>query len=378
MHPNREFFLGSYYRCELEPVLIYTAIAWAAVHLLLSHPETPLRNQLRMALRSLLSQAKQSLADVFDVPSSQTVLAFINMDACLHSLSRFTEAYTCYSQAALMALALQMDKDDATEKNPVHLEFRRRIWASVCKRELFYVFECDKPSLIALDTIKASSKPTMTASDSESYKFATVCFMLDIITYSKLLEFQNIDWTLPDAIIAQQLVGFAGFLQNDQTEAIQYCSEDDLSKIFPPGINFSFWSRWCALWRQFIKSDAPTGRLETILMQQMREKAFDEYVKGLIHCIASLKWAIGAQARCKSNILIGAHIICENVRFITQTHPRVSIRRLIFQELISLLDLLQSLVARGILTQWLASQIVEILEEMKPTVFSREVLQKAY
>ncbi|KAL1914609.1 uncharacterized protein VTP21DRAFT_8140 [Calcarisporiella thermophila] len=236
-------------------------------------------SKLRVSVGSLFAEAKESLAAVFDVPSPQIVLAFANMDTCMQEISRYKDAYVFYAQAAQMALTLQMDKNDVTEKDPMQLEFRRRVWADVCMRELLYVFDFDKPPLISMDTIKSSPKPTVTARDSESYKFATIYFIMKIITFSKLLELQNIDWALPDVIIVQKLAGLAAYLQNEQTELIPYCSEGDLREIHPHIINFDFWTQWCALWRQFIKSNAPTGRLKTNLMQQLREKAFDEYVK---------------------------------------------------------------------------------------------------
>ncbi|KAL1914598.1 uncharacterized protein VTP21DRAFT_8129 [Calcarisporiella thermophila] len=128
MHPDCEAFLESYYSCDLEPALVHTAVARVAIHLLLKHPETPLKNKLHAVVGSWFEQAKQSLADVFDIPSPLIVLAFMNMDACLQELSRYNDAYTLYSQAAQIALSLQMYKDDATERDPVKLEFRRRIW----------------------------------------------------------------------------------------------------------------------------------------------------------------------------------------------------------------------------------------------------------
>ncbi|KAL1914599.1 uncharacterized protein VTP21DRAFT_8130 [Calcarisporiella thermophila] len=99
------------------------------------------------------------------------------------------------------------------------------------------------------------------------------------VTYSKLLELQNIDWTLPDVIIVQNLAGLAAYLLNERIETIQYCGENSLLKIKLPFANFNFWEDWCALWRQFIKSDAPTGRLETDLMRQLHVKALNEFVK---------------------------------------------------------------------------------------------------
>ncbi|KAL1914617.1 uncharacterized protein VTP21DRAFT_8148 [Calcarisporiella thermophila] len=163
-----------------------------------------------------------------------------------------------------------------------------------------------------------------------------------IVAYSKLLELQNIDWTLPDVAIVEKLAGLAAYLQNEHTELLQY---------------------WSSLWRQFIKSDAPTGRLETNLMQQLREKAFDEYVK--VKVFLDL---------CILTVMV---CVCEDVKFISQTHPSVQIRRGIFQELIHIINILQSSEPRGILTQLLTRQFLNVLEEVKPTVFSKEVLERA-
>ncbi|KAL1914608.1 uncharacterized protein VTP21DRAFT_8139 [Calcarisporiella thermophila] len=304
-----------------------------------------------MAVWSLLEQANQSLAD---------------------------DAYTYFSQAVPMALSLHMDKDNATEKNFMQIEFRRRIWADVCMRELLYVFDFDKPSLISMDIIKSSPKPTVTTKDSKSYKFATIRFLVGISVFSGLLELQNIDWALPDDIIVQKLAGLAAYLQNERTELIRFCSEGDLREIHSPIVNFDFWFHWCALWRQFIKSDAPTGRLDTNLMQQLHKRAFDEYVKGLLfHCIKFFKWAVISQIRCKSKVLLVAHIICEDVKFIAQMHPNIRMRRKIFQELINVLNILQTPEIRGILSKLLACQFMDVLEVMKPTVFSKEVLKRA-
>ncbi|KAL1914603.1 uncharacterized protein VTP21DRAFT_8134 [Calcarisporiella thermophila] len=376
MHPDREGFLKSYYNCELEPALVYTAVSSTAIHLLLKHPEALLSSKLHVAIGGLFTQAKQALEDVFDVISPQIVLAFLNMEACLHYLSRYKDSYTFYSQAVQMALSLQMDKDDATVMDPVQLEFRKRIWAEVCWRELFYVFYFDKPFLISMDIIKSSPKPTVTARDSESYKCKTVQLLLDIVTYSKLMVLRNIDWTLSDVKIVQNLAGLAAYLQNERTQLISHFIESDMQKIYFSFANYNFWEQWCALWRQFIKSDAPIGRLEANSMQQLRNKAFDEFVKGLIYRIRFFQWAINSQIKCILRFHTSTHNVCEDVRFITQRHPSVRIRRKIFQEIIKVVNILQSAETRGILRQLLTRQFMDVLEEMKSTVFSEDVLNR--
>ncbi|KAL1916460.1 uncharacterized protein VTP21DRAFT_5651 [Calcarisporiella thermophila] len=288
-----------------------------------------MKKRLHFTIESILIQAQKSLEDVFDIPTPQIVAAFLNMNHCMALLLRFEDAYRYYSQGALMALALQMDRDDPVAGDPIELEFRRRIWALVCQREMLFRFGFDKPMLISLDIILQSPKPTATANYTESYKLKLVSFMLRIHFYCKLLELRNIDWSLPDVHIIQQLASIVAFLQSDHSETLQYCGGKDEYELSET--HCSFWSDWCNLWRQFIESDAPPGRLETDLMRQMRVKALEEFLK---------------------------------------------IRRQIFRELVQMLELLRLFANKAIIEQWLACQIVSTLEELKPAVFTKEELEK--
>ncbi|KAL1916461.1 uncharacterized protein VTP21DRAFT_5652 [Calcarisporiella thermophila] len=356
MHPNPAAFLESYYRNELEPALVQTAIAFSAIHLLASHAEIPIKKQLYLVAENLLIQAKLSLEDIFDAPSPQAVLAFMNMEDCMTWLVRLDKAYVYYSQAAMMALALGMDKEDPSVGDPVEMELRKRIWALVCQREIVYRFKKGSPQLIRLETIRSSPKPTVTVYDSEKYKLDLMYFMKQIDYVFNLLELQDIDWSLPDVVIIQQLVSIAAFLQNNYQEFAQFCEEN------------------VRLWRQFIKSDAPSGRLNTELMRQMREKALVELVKGYLNSISFIVGVIKTQNWCNNYPFLSMHMICENGKFIAHIHPDIRIRRRVFQELAQLQDLFRLLENKGIVENWLVGQIVNTLEEMKPAVFSENEL----
>ncbi|KAL1916456.1 uncharacterized protein VTP21DRAFT_5647 [Calcarisporiella thermophila] len=375
MHPKRASFLESYYRDELEPALVHTAIAFSALHLLMTHPQTYVKRDLHLAMGSLLAQARRSLEEVFDNPSSEIVLAFLNMEGCMRWLARFEDAYNFYSLAALMALTLRMDKDDTNKKDLVQVEFQRRIWTCVCKRELHYRFGFNKPILISLESIYNSPKPTVGEGDSELYKFMLLRFMTEIVFSYKILRLTDIDWTLPDVKVAQQLVDIVEFLQREQNDFVQFCGKDVLLKHCPAGVDCVFWTYWCAVWRQFIKSDAPPGRLETDLMKQLKAKAIDEYAKGLVNCIKSLKYAVRTQRWCKDYPFTTAQLICESCKCICPSLPDTTRRRKLFMELLQILEELRSLQTKGIIEKWLAQQIAEALEQMKSAVFSREVLE---
>ncbi|KAL1918161.1 uncharacterized protein VTP21DRAFT_3427 [Calcarisporiella thermophila] len=249
MHPNHASFLESYYNNELEPILVHTAVARTAIHLLLAHPQTPIRDQLHSVVGSLLAQAMKSSEDAFDTPSPQIVAGFLNMNLCMTWLLRFETAYRFHSQAALVAVALQMDREDPNVVDPIEIEFRRRIWAAICYNELDYRFGYGKPELISLDTIIRSPKPTVALDDTGFYKISQSNF--------KILELRDIDWSLPDNPIIQQLISIAAFLQSGHDETLQYCLEIVSRKCFLSEFRCNFWSDWCSLWRQFIKSDAP-------------------------------------------------------------------------------------------------------------------------
>ncbi|KAL1916457.1 uncharacterized protein VTP21DRAFT_5648 [Calcarisporiella thermophila] len=374
VHPNPASFLESYYHNELEPALVHTAVALSAIHLLLAHPQTPIRKQLHSAIGSLLVQAKQSLEDAFDTPSPQIVIAYLNMDSTMTWLARFEDAYTLYSQAALMALTLQMDKDDSSMRDPFEIEFRRRIWTKLCHREMFYRFGFDKPELISLDLVIRSPKPTVMNSDRVLYKLTLVYILTGIQFNVKLLEFRDIDWSLSDDLIIQQLVGIAAFLQRDHKETLKYCGENIAHNYHLSELHCNFWTDWCNLWRQFIKSDAPPGRLETDLMQQMREKALEEFIKGLFKTIAVIEAVIRSQCWCDNYPLLNIHSVCENTKLIVRIHSDIKIRRQIFQRLVQVLEALKSLENKGVLEQWIACQIISVLEQIRSDVFSAEEL----
>ncbi|KAL1924644.1 uncharacterized protein VTP21DRAFT_4298 [Calcarisporiella thermophila] len=375
MHPNRAAFLESYYRGELEPAMIHTAIAYSALHLMLAHPQMPLVRHLHHFVGGLLEKARQSLEDIFDIPSLQSVLAFLNMEGCMVWLARFDDAYRFYSQAVLMAFSLQMDKHVPHVQDPEQLEFQRRIWALICKNELRYSFELGKPALISFEVIKNSPKPTPNSSDSVRYKIFLLYVMTHISITSKLLEIKEVDWSLPDITIAHQLINAAASLQKGHSELKEFSNTHDLQRycIFDP--DFNFWVCWCLLWRRFIKSDAPDGRLETDLMQQLRIHALNEYVNGLSHHIASLRNAIRAKNWCKNFPFLYVQVICENCKFITSAHPNIALRRWIFRELVVILSLLSSIKNKGVIEHWLIQRITETLEEMKTRVSSKEELE---
>ncbi|KAL1914244.1 uncharacterized protein VTP21DRAFT_9084 [Calcarisporiella thermophila] len=375
MHPDQASFLESYYQNELEPALVHTAIAFSAVHLLLAHPQTPKIRQVHLAIGRILTQARESLEDIFDAPSPQGVLAFLNMETCMRWLGRFDEAYSFYSQAVLMAFALRMDRDDPSDQDPVQIEFRRRIWSFICKRELSYSFEFDKPTLISLELIKNSPKPTVNSNDRVRYKVTLLHIMQEIIFATKMMELKNIDWSLPDFLITQQLLNLAAFLQRDLDELMFYSKDDILPKYHNFDANLFFWLHWCLLWKCFIKSDAPPGRLETDTMQQLQAKALIEFVKGLTHSIKSLQAAISNRNWCKNYPFVVIQLICENCIFISHTHPSIAMRRLVFRELAQALHLLHSIAQKGVIEGWMVQQIVEALEEMKNFVFSQEELK---
>ncbi|KAL1916454.1 uncharacterized protein VTP21DRAFT_5645 [Calcarisporiella thermophila] len=373
-HPDPAGFLKSYYRSELEPALVHTAIAFSAIHLLLTHPQAPVNKQLRWVIKDILAQAKYSLEEVFDEPSPETVLAYLNMDVCMRWLAQLDNAYRYYSQAAMMAISLKMDRDDPNEKDFLRVEFRRRIWFMLCRRGLHLSIRLGKPVFISLEAVRRSPKPSFTSNDSITNRTIMLIFMEEIQAFCKIMELSNIDWSLPDAIIAQHLISYAAFLQRARDQIDQYYSRNTPCRIYSHEFHASFWTQWCALWRQFIKSDAPPARLETDAMRRLREMALKEFVKGLFNCFHSLQEVIRSQNWCKHYPYLGVEVVCEYSTFIAHMHPDLRIQRQVFKELAQIFAILRSLEPKGIIEGWLESKVGDTLEVMKPIVLTKEEL----
>ncbi|KAL1923988.1 uncharacterized protein VTP21DRAFT_7023 [Calcarisporiella thermophila] len=373
-HPDMTIFLEQYYEKKLPPALVNTAIAWAAVHLVFAHPNNFLINRVRPVMNWLLEQARESLEEVFDSQSPQTVLAFLNMDATLILMYRMEEAYSYFHHAALLALSLKMERDDPNERNKVQIEYRRRIWCMLCKRELNYVYFSGKPPVIGLDIIRKSPVATIWPSDNRAYRMFLVNYVLDILFSTKLSGFVDIDWSLSDAEIAQYLIGISALLQHDLSTNLHY-NEEELAWI---NVEFGtmFWVNWCGVWQKFIESDAPPQRMDSPLMQQLRAKAFEEYARGAKNATTFLQSAIRLQNWCRYYLCLYAHNVCEIHKFIARTHPNFNTRRKSFQMLNQTLQQITQLFeTRGEMMQMVMQDITDALGKMKHMIFTPNELE---
>ncbi|KAL1916453.1 uncharacterized protein VTP21DRAFT_5644 [Calcarisporiella thermophila] len=372
-HPDRAAFLESYYREEMEPALLHTAVAISALHLLFMHRKTPVSNQLRRVVGELLERARLSLQDVFDMPSPQIVLAYLNMECCMRVLMREDDAYAFHTLAALMALALKMDREDPSEGDPIQREFQRRIWCFLCKMELIHVFVGGKPSLIDFDTLRNSPKGTPHSGDSEVYKSFLRNFTMEAQSFTQLAKFVDINFELPDIAITQHLISTAAFLQRDQLISMQSNNRSSMSRVH---VGFRFWLRWCNMWQQFLRADIASNRHDTEILQQLRHKALEEYVKGLMHSTLLLQKAIRKQDWCTcSHAVLHYYMVFEMHKFIVRVHPNRSVRRKCFRELMITLRLLLTLESKGTMEHWLICHTAETLEANKLLVFTKEELE---
>ncbi|KAL1922077.1 uncharacterized protein VTP21DRAFT_10719 [Calcarisporiella thermophila] len=379
-HPDRAVFLECYFANELEPALLHSALAFSALHLLLTHPQTNTSNKKRLhaAAGELLERARLQLEEVFDAPTPQTVLAFMNMSNCMMLLARYQEAYGYFSQAALLALSLQMHQDDPAEDDSVEREFRRRIWCFVCQRELWYVYIGNQSSLIPLEMIRASPKPTLTPDDNENYKLLVVFFLMDVVFCSQIDKYLNFDWTLSDNTIAQNLIGVAAYLQQELTNIYSTCGGDKLQIRLDYEIDSNFWIHWCGLWMPFLSADAPPQRLETELMKQLRDRALKELAKGLSFCNRIAYNAIRDRNWCLFAPYIFLHRVCDLNQFLARVHPSRTVRYKLFREIYQMLALLRTFEDRGMIEQWITDQLIDTLNVIKPMVFSKAELETLY
>ncbi|KAL1917977.1 uncharacterized protein VTP21DRAFT_3243 [Calcarisporiella thermophila] len=375
-HPDRPAFLESYYRGEIEPVLLYTAITRAALHLLLKHMDCSMLRQIQNVIEHLLVRAITLLEEAFDSPSPQSVLAFLNMSCCMRRMYQLEKAYTYHKQAVLMALALRMNQDDPSERDSMRIELQRRIWCFLCKNELLNSGVYGRPWILTLETIRNSPKVTLGPCDTNEYRLFLISFELDIAYHTKLARFSNIDWSQPDQAIVRNLVSIAALLQHDVHVNLGYILGvvTSIHQKHMINIKHDFWINWCYLWQQFIESDAPPRRMGSELMQQLRAKALDEYLKGVTNVTSCWRTALRDRAGCSK--YLPSHNFCHMYKFIASHHPNRTIRRHIFGQLGQIFRLLksdQSPATLGVKLQ--IHEVVKALEEMKPFVFTEQELE---
>ncbi|KAL1915341.1 uncharacterized protein VTP21DRAFT_6799 [Calcarisporiella thermophila] len=376
-HPDPAAFLETYYRGELEPALLYTAVAYSATHILLTHTKTPILKQMHVVVGELIAQAEAILEEVFDTLSPQTVLAFLNMESCMLLLSRNEEAYTYHSQALLIAMALKMDSANSNELDAVQEEFRRRVWCFLCKREIMQVYAYKRPFLIERKILYHSPKPTILPSDNKPYKIHLIQFMREIEFFASLSAFREIEWSFSDIDIAHNVIRVAALLQHTMISIAQYNSgENSKVDLVESELEISFWIYWCYLWRPFIDPDAPPGRMETDLMQQLRAKAFEQFTKGARNTAILMKSIIRDEDWCHLFPQVHTHHLCQIYKLIGCTHPDAKVRHESFQQLSQIQRIFLMLPSgKRIAGRWLANEVEATLEQMKPFVYTEEEIR---
>ncbi|KAL1925405.1 uncharacterized protein VTP21DRAFT_288 [Calcarisporiella thermophila] len=376
VYPDKPAFLESYYRGEIEPTLLHTAIADTALHLLMFHEECPMFSQINSMIGGLLYYAQRLLEDAFDSPTIQTTLAFLYMENCMRKLSRFDDSYTYHKQAVLMALALRLDRDNPKERDRVQIEFRRRVWCLLCGNELKLAGVYGKPWLLDLEIIHNSLDAIAAPSDDDADRMYLTWLKSEAEFHYKLAKFSDFDWTQQDYLITQHLISVAAFLQQNIRQVFNIISREDIHARRTIGlcVRQTFWVDWCHMWMQFIESDAPPRRMETEFMQQLRGKAFEEFLRGLYNITLCWQDAIRLQNWCK--VYTPSYIFCHLFKFIARTHPSHTARRYIYAQLSQIYQHMKSVLRPScIAVQVQMTDVANALEEMRPIVFTKEELR---
>ncbi|KAL1925122.1 uncharacterized protein VTP21DRAFT_5 [Calcarisporiella thermophila] len=139
-------------------------------------------------------------------------------------------------------------------------------------------------------------------------------------------------------------------------------------------VSYCFWINWCFLWQRFFESYVAFKRLESDFMQTLKQKALEEYVKGVTNVTLIWQDIIHRKAGCTSQF--PEYIVYRMHKLIARMHPDRTTRRSSFQQLLQTLWLLKSCSkTEGLIVLQHIREIESALEEMKPCVFTKEELK---
>ncbi|KAL1920802.1 uncharacterized protein VTP21DRAFT_11437 [Calcarisporiella thermophila] len=378
-HPSHSVLLERYYQNKLHPLLIHSGIAWGAVHFLHYHKRTSYHKHLPSLIEPFLAKARAAVEDAFDEPNWEIVLGLLNMEFCERSMMRWDQAYEYHRLAVVMAQSLGCGKEELQCEDLAETELRKRIWYSLCVCETTHVMVFSKSPLINLKSMAMAPRPTLMPGEDEEVELLIFNLTTCLDFYFKFASYPDIEWSLPDHDILSAVTGIAALLRQDLLNVRSALSEEKASKYHWVHVESEsgFWVNWGAVWRRFLESNAPPGRLETPLMAQLKEIAIRECVKASRNAICMLEYAIRLNNWCRFNLVNYCKWVCQISLVAARCHPSLDVKRSIFQLLLQCLQSLRNLPeipCRAALI--VISDVMSTLETMKNICFSKKELDK--
>ncbi|KAL1920796.1 uncharacterized protein VTP21DRAFT_11431 [Calcarisporiella thermophila] len=336
-HPESACLLEGYYTHSLSAPLLYSALAWSALHAIASHaaPFTP--HHLQEVSVVFYEKATHALAEVFDIPSEDTVLALINLHLYEQASGRRRNKAGHLHHAVAMARALKLEKEERHERNPIRLETGRRLWYALCLLDLTMVFHEQSTPMIAPDLIRNAPRPNHIPGESEDVSLQLVNLMVRVEFFLCLVSLPDpLSCLAPVSNINFAVSDFLQRVQNSLTDAMRAATHQPQT-WHAVWVMSLYWDTIGQLWWRVLRIAADSEGQEEE-WARLKETATRECAKtatNLAYCIqkaARLPASVGIW--CKYTPINSVKLACELAKHTFTHHPDVYTRENAFRQLV--------------------------------------------
>ncbi|KAL1914806.1 uncharacterized protein VTP21DRAFT_7898 [Calcarisporiella thermophila] len=336
---NRKELMDLFLADKLEPAFLYSAVAWAALHIYQSHKDPPLGDQLPALAHSAYLEAQQHLREVFDEPSEQTVMASFNLGIYHLLNSRTNEFYIQIGHAIGMARQMGIYIDDVSESDPLKREAKRRIWWALYTHDCGLSVYSTKVQTLLFPQANKIVRPKCLPGESQDTQYCLdyVISIAELLTCLKRLP--EIDWNASDedvmATVMEIVENMRPFIRALDFELPLFGEDTDeikqrISKLswvelaYPP----HFWSSWGQVWFRFLEESEgalwptpPPNRMNTPKMKALRSLALNECAKAASWITILLEETARRHDWCHTLPISATLASCRMHRYIALNHP---------------------------------------------------------
>ncbi|KAL1922636.1 uncharacterized protein VTP21DRAFT_10175 [Calcarisporiella thermophila] len=201
---DRAQLLERFYRDELDPAFVYSAVGWAAHHSYRFH-RLPFARQLPLVAATCFEEARSALEGGFDEPSEQRVIAFLNLSEHLLLQAQYPKAHFYLELAIRMAQELGMHLE-GNKENTLQREKHKRIWWGLCLADMCLAVYGVKTPVIHYAAIKNAAIPIPLPSEDEGSQRTMRYVVENARALSELFELPQVDLSSPDPEVLDSLM----------------------------------------------------------------------------------------------------------------------------------------------------------------------------
>ncbi|KAL1925356.1 uncharacterized protein VTP21DRAFT_239 [Calcarisporiella thermophila] len=341
---NRDELMELFFAKELEPAFLFSAVAWAALHIYQCHKDPPYADLLPGLANSAYLEAQRHLQEVFDEPSEQLVVASFNLGMYHLLNSRPDEFYVQLGHAIAMARLLGIYIEDLNEPDPIRAETKRRIWWALYTHDSGLAVYSRKTQTLLFPQASKVVRPKCLPGEGQAIGYCLDYVIKEAELLTCLKKLPEIDWDTSDEAVLQTLLCISEdlrpYIRSLDIELPVFGEDTKFFKArlaemtwvdlaYPP----HFWSTWGQIWYRFLEPDRslmkppPPNRMDTPKMKALRSLALNECSRAASWITLLLEETARRHDWCHTLPISATQASCRMHKYVAKHHPDQLTRR---------------------------------------------------